>query len=154
MKVSDYFAELYVAGRFADADWDVYFPHRDRGFDFIISKETADGLTMIRPVQVKGKYPSQEKGDKTTYGYIGKLTALHPDMVLAIPFFSPAQPGTPVCVAYMPSSQIRPHQRGFRCEPAAFRSGEPKPRRDFRQFFDEVGMEPLESEEWGKATGD
>lgn len=37
MEVSDYFAELYVAGRLADAGWNVYFPHRDKGFDFIIS---------------------------------------------------------------------------------------------------------------------
>ncbi len=28
MKVSDYFAELYVAGRFADAGWNMYLPHR------------------------------------------------------------------------------------------------------------------------------
>lgn len=27
MRVSDYFADLFVAGRFA---WNVYFPHRDR----------------------------------------------------------------------------------------------------------------------------
>lgn len=38
MKVSDYFAELFVAGRLADAGWNVYFPHRDQGFDFIITK--------------------------------------------------------------------------------------------------------------------
>src|SRR5438128_405916 len=38
MRVSDFFAELYVAGRFVDAGWNVYFPRRDRGFDFIVSK--------------------------------------------------------------------------------------------------------------------
>ena len=38
VKVSDYFAELHVAGRLADAGWDIYFPHRDKGFDFVISK--------------------------------------------------------------------------------------------------------------------
>jgi len=43
MKVSDFFAELYVAGRFADAGWNVYFPRRDRGFDFIASRLTAAG---------------------------------------------------------------------------------------------------------------
>jgi hypothetical protein len=37
-EVHDYFAELYVAGRFADAGWNVYFLHRDAGFDFIVSK--------------------------------------------------------------------------------------------------------------------
>jgi hypothetical protein len=39
-----------------------------------------------RPGQVKGKYPTADKTDKNVYGYIGKLTELHPDMVLAIPF--------------------------------------------------------------------
>ena len=43
MKVSDFFAKLYVAGRFADAGWNVYFPRRDRGEDEVfelISDET------------------------------------------------------------------------------------------------------------------
>src|SRR5229473_1817256 len=61
MEVSDYFAELYVAGRFADAGWNVYFPHRDKGFDFIISKPHAEVGQLIRPVQVKGKYPRVRK---------------------------------------------------------------------------------------------
>ena len=56
-KPSDYFAELYVAGRFADAGWNVYFPHRDQGFDFVISKVIGVD-TVLRPVQVKGKYPT------------------------------------------------------------------------------------------------
>ena len=56
-KTSDYFAELYVAGRFADAGWNVYFPHRDQGFDFVISKVIGVD-TVLRPVQVKGKYPT------------------------------------------------------------------------------------------------
>src|SRR5437667_4951364 len=86
---------------FADSGWNVYFPHRDTGFDFIISKRI-DGTQVLRPVQVKGKYPTAEKGDKATYGYIGELTELHPEMVLAIPFFSSASPEVPNCVAYMP----------------------------------------------------
>ncbi len=60
----DYFAELYVAGLMANAGWNVCFPHRDRGMDFIISKTGADGSEIIRPVQVKGKYPSTQKGNK------------------------------------------------------------------------------------------
>jgi hypothetical protein len=62
VKTSDYFAELYVAGRFAEAGWNVYFPRRDRGFDFIVSKALPDGQQLLRPVQVKGKYPTDEKG--------------------------------------------------------------------------------------------
>lgn len=52
----DYLAELLVAGILADDGWNIYFPHRDEGFDFIISKQV-DGREIIRPVQVKGKYP-------------------------------------------------------------------------------------------------
>ncbi len=84
MKIKDYFAELYVAGRLADAGWNIYFPHRDEGFDFVISKFVGD-VPLLRPVQVKGKYPTGEKGDKLKYGYVGKLTQTHPEMVLAIP---------------------------------------------------------------------
>ena len=40
MRVSDYFAELHVAGRLADAGWDIYFPHRDKGFDFVIALDS------------------------------------------------------------------------------------------------------------------
>lgn len=81
----DYFAEIYVAGIFGDARWSVYFPKRDVGFDFIVSKEIK-GSVLLRPVQVKGLYPTKEKKDKLPYGYQGDLTAVHPEMVLAIPF--------------------------------------------------------------------
>jgi len=144
MNVSDYFAELFVAGRLADAGWNVYFPHRDQGFDFIITKRISTGELLIRPVQVKGKYPTEEKSDKNLYGYVGKLE-LHPEMVLAIPFFSHNSPVVPVHVAYMPVKMIRVHPRGQRCQPARFKSGEPKPRGDHRMFFDEEGVRNLES---------
>jgi hypothetical protein len=102
----DYFAELYVSGEMAKAGWNVYFPHRDRGMDFVISKTGADGSEIIRPVQVKGKYPTTQKGDKAVYGYIGKLNQLHRDMVLAIPFFAANQPSLILFVAYMPFSKV------------------------------------------------
>lgn len=82
MVVTDYFAELYVAGRFADAGWNVYFPHRDRGFDFIVSKQTINGDYLIRPVQVKGKYPTESKRNWPVYGFVGRLSTLHDEMVL------------------------------------------------------------------------
>ena len=148
MEVSDYFAELYVAGRFADAGWNVYFPHRDKGFDFIISKPHADVGQLIRPVQVKGKYPTEEKGNKPVYGYIGRLTQTHPEMVLAIPFFSRQEASVPDCVAYMPSALVRQHQRGFRCQPASFRAGCAVPRRDYAKFFDQQGLDLLENLNW------
>lgn len=123
MAVRDYFAELFVAGLFADDGWNVYFPHRDKGFDFIVSKDTREGVTVLRPVRVKGLYPTGDKKDKPTYGYIGKLTATHPDMVLAIPFFAAIREDRPTCVAYMPLSQLRADKRGYRCHPATFKSG-------------------------------
>ena len=79
----NYFAELYVADLMANAGWNVYFPHRDRGMDFIATKTCADGVEIIRPVQVKGNYPSKNKSNKTTYGYVGKLNQIHVEMVLA-----------------------------------------------------------------------
>jgi hypothetical protein len=154
MKVSDYFAELYVAGRFADAGWNIYFPRRDQGFDFIASKPGPDGIQLLRPVQVKGKYPTAEKGDKLVYGYIGELTQRHPDMVLAIPYFSPAAPDIPTCIAYLPRLLIRNHSRGSRCEPASFQGGMAKPRRDYARFFGEEGLRLIEQTGWAQLTID
>lgn len=148
MEVSDYFAELYVAGRFVDSGWNVYFPHRDRGFDFIISKPHPEVGQLIRPVQVKGKYPTNEKGDKTVYGYVGRLTQTHPEMVLAIPFLSNQEASVPTCVAYMPLALVRKHQRGFRCEPASFGEGCAAPRRDYTKFFNESGLKLLDNLNW------
>lgn len=148
MKVSDYFAELYVAGRFADAGWNVYFPHRDQGFDFVVSRSRRGGSMLLRPVQVKGKYPTKVKTDKVVYGYVGKLTEVHPEMVLAIPYFSRLEPEVPAFVAYMPHSQIRRHSRGYRCEPAGFKAGKPVIRRDFRKFFDAKGLDRVKRLDW------
>jgi hypothetical protein len=146
--VSDYFAELFVAGRFADAGWNVYFPHRDKGFDFIASKELASGEYLIRPVQVKGKYPTVGKTNKNTYGYVGRLSQLHPEMVLAIPFFSKTNLDVPLCIAYMPRIKILPHKRGFKCEPACFKDGIPMSRREYKKYFNKEGLDFLEKKEW------
>jgi hypothetical protein len=107
METRDYFAEMYVAGVFADAKWNVYFPRRDKGFDFIVSRPDGKGSQILRPVQVKGKYPTNTKTDTEVYGFIGRLSQLHPEMVLAIPFFVSPSPGAPVYVAYMPRTQIK-----------------------------------------------
>ena len=152
MKVSDYFAELYVAGRFADAGWNIYFPRRDQGFDFIASKPGPDGTQLLRPVQVKGKYPTLEKGNKAVYGYIGEITQQHPDMVLAIPYFSHTTPDIPACIAYLPRLLMRRHNRGFRCEPATFQSGTARPRRDYARFFGEEGLRLIEQPDWSQLT--
>jgi hypothetical protein len=145
----DYFAEMYVAGILADNGWNIYFPRRDKGFDFIITK-AVDGRIIVRPVQVKGKYPEEGKTDKTVYGYIGGLTELHDDMVLVITFFS-ADPQTksPECVAYVPRSRISDQaSKGYKCQPAKFIDGEVKPRKDFKRYFDREGIQKIESQQW------
>ena len=145
----DYFAEMYVAGILADKGWNVYFPRRDKGFDFIITKEFGERI-VVRPVQVKGKYPGQGKTDKTVYGYIGKLSQLHHDMVLAIAFFShDSTTKSPECVAYLPRTRISPQaSRGYACQPAKFTDGRAAPRRDYAQYFDDAGIANMESDNW------
>lgn len=149
----DYFAELYIAGLFGDAGWSVYFPKRDVGFDFIVSKSTNDEV-LIRPIQVKGLYPTAAKGDKTSYGYKGELSAVHQQMVLVLPFFSANERGTaPEQIAYMPISKFKkPSRGGYRCVPARFEAGHAIPRREFAQYFGHQGLAAIESPMWGANT--
>jgi hypothetical protein len=81
-------------------------------------------------------------------GYVGGLTQIHPEMVLAIPFFPIASQEVPSCVAYLPWSLIRRHSTGYRCQPAAFKAGVPLPRRDHRPFFDSQGLSLIERHDW------
>ena len=138
-KTRDYFAEMYVAGVMADAGWDIYFPRRDKGFDMIVSRP-GENTTIVRPVQVKGKYASEEKTNKARYGYVGGLTAFHDDMILAIPYFTSTSAVAPILIAWMARHDIRSGSRGWRCEPARFVGGKPKPRPDFAQYFGEPGL--------------
>ncbi|PJG47067.1 hypothetical protein CAF53_01580 [Sphingobium sp. LB126] len=146
LKSRDYFAEMYVAGVMTDKGWNVYFPHRDQGFDFIATLPTEKG-TIVRPVQVKGKYPTEGKTDKARYGYVGKLTAFHPDMVLALPLFAGLAAPAPRYIAWMPFEEIRAMTKDrWRCEPARFVGGEPRPRDGFVHFFDDAGLARLSAE--------
>lgn len=152
VKIRDYSAELYVAGQFADMGWNVYFPHRDQGFDFIVSKPRDGQDHLLRPVQVKGKYPQEGTSDRQTYGYIGQLSETHAEMVLAIPFYSKSVLRSPKFVAYMPHCEIRSHSKGSRCEPARFRNGEPEVRPGFKGFFGLDGLRLLEEPRWSVIT--
>lgn len=144
----DYFAEMYVAGYLADAGWNIYFPKRDKGFDFIITKETENGI-IIRPVQVKGKYPEKLKTNKKYYGFSGKLTQTHDEMALVIPFFSTDQTtSSPDTIAFMPFSQIKITKKGYKCLPASFQDGDAIERRDFAKFFDKKGIQLMETNSW------
>lgn len=148
----DLFAEFYVAGLLADAGWHIYLPKRDYGFDFIATKRVNDSI-VIRPVQVKGLYPTASKTNKATYGYTGTLTQIHPDMVLAVTFFDTTHQPSPLFTAFLPHSQIRkgtkPQQ--YRAYPALFRDGKARKRRDFRRFFDADGLKLMETEDFPKA---
>ena len=138
-RARDHFAEMYVAGFLADAGWDIYFPHRDRGFDMIVTRPLGEA-TIVRPVQVKGKYARDEKTNKRAYGYVGRVTAFHDDMILAIPYFTSTSAAAPELIAWMPRSSLRPHKRGWRCQPAKFIGGIPLPRLEYLPFFGTNGL--------------
>lgn len=143
----DQLAELHVAGLFAEAGWRVYFPHRDDGFDFIAAKPVASGM-LIRPIQVKGKYPMNDKSDKRVYGYVGKLSQTHPEMVLAIPYFEIGELPVLRHVAFMPLCMVRSSSRGFRCLPAKFMAGMTSPRGNHAKYFDHEGLTRLAAIDW------
>jgi len=148
----DYFAELYVAALFGDDGWSVYFPKRDVGFDFIATKQVGDEV-LIRPVQVKGRYPTNDKTDKKTLGYNGKLTAVHSQMVLAIPFFNHANQQAPEHVAFMPLSRCKKTSKGgWRCFPCSFTGQKAVPRRDFTKYFGKDGLASVGAPRWGAAS--
>lgn len=148
-KTFERLAELHVAGLFAEAGWDVYFPHRDKGFDFVVIRKL-DGKFLIRPVQVKGKYPEEKTGDRSNYGYVGKLSQDDPEMVLAIPLFERGDIPVIRHVAFMPRWKIMGNPRGYRCQPAKFKNGAAVPRRDHKKFFDREGLKALESRDWSQ----
>lgn len=135
----DYFAEMYVAAILADAGWDIYFPRRDKGFDMIVSRP-AGATTIVRPVQVKGKYATDAKTDKAAYGYVGNISAFHDDMIFAIPFFNAKSAAAPLMIAWMPRYALKPHKRGWKCEPARYVDGAPEPRPGYDYFFDAPGL--------------
>lgn len=148
-KTFDQLAELHVAGLFAEKGWNVYFPHRDKGFDFVAMK-FVQGKFIIRPVQVKGKYPEEGTKDHDVYGYVGPLTQRDPEMVLAIPYFERGAIPILKHVAFMPDCMIRPRGKGFRCEPAKFIKGSASPRGEHKIFFDDTGLRRLEIESWSQ----
>lgn len=146
----DYFAEMYVAGVLADGGWNVYFPRRDQGFDFIVTKLIGDRI-VVRPVQVKGKYPTEAKGDRPVYGYAGPLSQVHPDMVLAVPFFATETQAAPMFTAYLPPTQLRrsrSRESWYRVFPAGFSKGTPLRRPSYARFFDAEGVRLMESDAW------
>ena len=148
-----YAAELTVAAQFTHAGWNTYFPQRDQGFDFVVSKYI-DGQHILRPVQVKGKYPEANKSDNDCYGYVGRLSRLHPEMVLAIPYFTVESRRIPEIIAYVPRVELRNHSRGYRTQPASFKDGKPQIRPGFQGFFGVEGLKLLQNTNWAGKTAE
>jgi hypothetical protein len=147
-KVRSLFAEMYVAAALADEDWSIYFPRRDVGFDMIATKTTKTGI-VIRPIQVKGLYPSNRKTSKAYYGFVGALSQLHKDMALAIVYFDVVrETPSPRLIAWMPRVQVRRHSRGYKCQPAKFEDGQAVARRDFTKYFGTKGLLRMQSLNW------
>jgi hypothetical protein len=142
--VRDQFAEMYVAGILADDGWELFFPYRDRGFDFVIFRQI-DGHDIWRPVQVKGLYKTYESEKGGGYGFHGRLSRRHPEMVLAMPYFTSQARQAPHTIGFMPNQWIRTSSnatadRPHRCEPARVVDGIPEARPNFARFFDEQGL--------------
>lgn len=114
----------------------------------MMATKLVNNQIIIKPIQVKGLYPSKTKKDKRAYGYTGKLTQTHSDMILALVYFSPTEIKNPyeapIHIAWMTRENIKPVKKGFNCPPAQIKSGKIVPRRDFRKFFDEDGLKRVE----------
>jgi hypothetical protein len=145
----DEFAQFYVAAMFADEGWTLHFPVPDRGFDFIATKKNQRGM-VIRPVQVKGKYPESTIRIIKAFGFIGKLSAPHSTMVLAIPLFnSNERSESPALVAFMPWSEIRPYSRWPHCSrPGQHIRGKVKEKEEYKPFFGRTGLQKFENPDY------
>ena len=140
----DYFAELYVAGLMGDNGWMLY-SKRDVGFDFIATKGIADHV-LIRPVQVKGPLSKRNEEGQDRVRVYRALYSFTRIWSWYSPFFPTDRAGpSPVCIAFMPRSEIRPQLgRGFKCFPAKFIDGRPEPRETFRKFFGIDGLRNMD----------
>lgn len=152
----DAFAELYVAGLLADRGWGIYFPRRDTGIDFIATLPVG-GELLVRPVQVKGKYAGTQKTDKAQYGFLGEITQMHDDLVLAMPFFTAEATTAPLFTVFLPRGMIRVQptsERPHRVYPCRFSRGRPEVRPSFARFVDAAGLALLADPLWRKQTND
>ena len=114
----------------ADAGWDVYFTHRDQGFDLVTTLTTSEG-TIVRPVQGEGQIFDEgqtEKGPVTAMLGGRRPSTSH----VVIPLFAGMSDKAPNHIAWMPRSEILPMTKDrWRGEPARFNGGAPEPPRSF-----------------------
>jgi len=73
----DYFAELFVAGRFAEAGWNVYFPHRDEVSISSSQRIPAAGTSSYVPcrsrVSIRGKERRTSQRTATSANWRGSI---------------------------------------------------------------------------------
>lgn len=150
--VRDEFAELYTAGLFADAGWTVYFPRRDRGFDYIVTMQRGNEM-LIRPVQVKGVYPEEQKKGGKPFGKTLTLTAFHPQMVLVMPFFeySPEKSESPTHVCFLPLQPSKRDDGKHIIRPALLTAGKITIRETYQRYCGQPGMDAVAATQWGMA---
>jgi hypothetical protein len=136
-------AELLIASMLVRDGWNIYSPHRDRGFDFVATKKIR-GRLCLRAIQVRGCYPVSRTKRKPAYGKIRmKLTELSEEMALVLPFYEPGnRTAMPACVAFIPRAEVRKHKRSklFHCQPATISAGRIRPRKYYRKFFGKSGL--------------
>jgi hypothetical protein len=109
---------------------------------------------IVRPVQVKGKFPETTTAVRKKYGYRGRLTAIHKDMVLAIPLFTSLERlAHPDCIAFMPLSTITEPKKGlYWCAPAKLEKGKVSAKESFKHYFGEDGIRYVESTNFGNTS--
>lgn len=151
-KTRDYFAELYVAGLMGDRGWAVYFPKRDIGFDFVVSKKVGDKV-ILRPVQVRGKYPTEEKKDRVAYPWLGELSQVHEDMALVLCYFATDHStAAPDNIAFVPLFSLKSTTKGrYRCSPVNLKGGKTYPRPSYKHLFGVEGLDAMESSDWAQS---
>lgn len=151
-KTRDYFAELYVAGMMGDHGWAIYLPKRDVGFDFVASKKVGDEI-ILRPIQVRGKYPTAEKKDRPVYPWIGKLSQVHPEMAVVLCFFSTDHSTrAPEHIAFVPYLSLKPaSNHRWRYSPVSYKNGSVIPRPSYEFLFGVRGLDAMESTLWARS---
>jgi hypothetical protein len=158
-RLSGLAAELIVAAQLVDHGWNIYSPHVDEGFDFIAVKPLPEGNILMRPVQVRGRYPEVVR-NRSVYGKRNsRLSQLHDEMVFALPYFKEKDGIYQlVTVAFLPKEQINVVKKRtrnaekdeFYCTalPAKVREGTISARRDYEIFFDGPGIEAMYRADW------
>lgn len=156
-------AELIVAAQLVEHGWNIYSPHVDEGFDFIAVLPLPNHGALMRPVQVRGRYPEVVR-DRPQYGKRdSKLSQIHDEMVFALPYFK-EEDGLYklVTVSFLPKAAINlslvrkndAKKIAYYCtaQPAQVKAGVISARRDYERFFDGSGIRLMARADWKYQT--